>query len=147
MITINATGDTTLHTAGKYCEEDILVKVPAGESGGGGDTSIATCTVRLSLMDFMFNRCNGTIYYTFLDSTGVIDSATARPDDEGSGVSADNVLIGSIVYIVMDSAVNSISFRGEGELLYSSSDKTIFAIRVDEPHPGIGQFLISPSDM
>lgn len=31
MITINATGDTTLHTAGKYCEEDILVKVPAGE--------------------------------------------------------------------------------------------------------------------
>ena len=33
MIEITATGDTTLHTAGKYCEEDILVKVP---SGGGG---------------------------------------------------------------------------------------------------------------
>lgn len=32
MLTINATGDTTLHTAGKYCEEDILVKVP--EAGG-----------------------------------------------------------------------------------------------------------------
>lgn len=30
MITINATGNTTLHTAGKYCEEDILVKVPGG---------------------------------------------------------------------------------------------------------------------
>lgn len=28
MLTINATGDTTLHTAGKYCEEDILIKVP-----------------------------------------------------------------------------------------------------------------------
>ena len=30
MITINATGDTTIHTANKYCAEDILVKVPAG---------------------------------------------------------------------------------------------------------------------
>ena len=34
MITINATGDTTLHTAGKYCSEDILVKIPAGVSLG-----------------------------------------------------------------------------------------------------------------
>ena len=34
MITINATGDTTLHTAGKYCAEDILVKIPAGGSLG-----------------------------------------------------------------------------------------------------------------
>lgn len=31
MIEIKATGDTTLHTAGKYCEEDILVKVPHTE--------------------------------------------------------------------------------------------------------------------
>lgn len=42
MITINATGDTTLHTAGKYCSEDILVKVPSGDSGVG---SVETCTV------------------------------------------------------------------------------------------------------
>lgn len=40
MITINATGDTTLHTAGKYCPEDILVKVPAG--GGSVETSTVT---------------------------------------------------------------------------------------------------------
>lgn len=31
MREIIATGDTLLHTAGKYCTEDILVKVPAGE--------------------------------------------------------------------------------------------------------------------
>lgn len=30
MIEITATGDTTLRTAGKYCPEDILVKVPKG---------------------------------------------------------------------------------------------------------------------
>lgn len=47
MITINATGDTTLHTAGKYCPEDILVKVPAGGSGGGG-ASLETCTVTIN---------------------------------------------------------------------------------------------------
>lgn len=39
MITINATGDTTLHTAGKYCPEDILVKVPSGGSSGGGSSN------------------------------------------------------------------------------------------------------------
>lgn len=52
MIEINATGDTTLHTAGKYCAEDILVKVPAGGStggsGGSGGTSVETCTVELN---------------------------------------------------------------------------------------------------
>lgn len=43
--TVNATGDTTLHTAGKYCEEDILVKVPEAGGGGGGGSSVETCTV------------------------------------------------------------------------------------------------------
>ena len=37
MITIKATGDTTIYTAGKYCEEDILVKVPEGGGGGNGN--------------------------------------------------------------------------------------------------------------
>lgn len=45
MITINATGDTTLHTAGKYCAEDILVKVPSGGSGSG---NVETCTVTIN---------------------------------------------------------------------------------------------------
>ena len=40
MITINATGDTTLHTAGKYCAEDILVKVPVGSGGENLDSVI-----------------------------------------------------------------------------------------------------------
>ena len=43
MITINATGDTTLHTAGKYCTEDILVKVPAS---GGETNNISIVYVR-----------------------------------------------------------------------------------------------------
>lgn len=40
MITIKATGDTTIHTAGKYCSEDILVKVP--QSGGVTEPVIGT---------------------------------------------------------------------------------------------------------
>lgn len=47
MIEITATGDTTLHTAGKYCEEDILVNVPAGGSGGGSGAGVETCTVSI----------------------------------------------------------------------------------------------------
>lgn len=58
MITIKATGDTTLHTAGKYCEEDILVKVPVGSSGGG--------SVEVCVGDVVFNGPPGeptVIYY------------------------------------------------------------------------------------
>ena len=43
MITITATGDTTLHTAGKYCKEDILVKVPEG--GNGSEPNIVPLEV------------------------------------------------------------------------------------------------------
>lgn len=46
MIEIQATGDTTLHTAGKYCLEDILVKVPSGGSESG---STETCTVTINM--------------------------------------------------------------------------------------------------
>ena len=42
MITITATGDTTLYTAGKYCEEDILVKVP---EGGGAEPILQEKTI------------------------------------------------------------------------------------------------------
>lgn len=41
MITIKATGDTTLYTAGKYCEEDILVQVPEGGTNTSDATAIA----------------------------------------------------------------------------------------------------------
>lgn len=61
MIEITATGDTTLHTAGKYCPEDILVKVPAGGgSGGSGGASGETCTVSLGVD----SPANMTFYYT-----------------------------------------------------------------------------------
>lgn len=32
MIEIKATGDTTLKTKGKYCDDDILVRVSSGSS-------------------------------------------------------------------------------------------------------------------
>ena len=44
MITINATGDTTIHTAGKYCTEDILVKAPSGDSAISGEDGLITRT-------------------------------------------------------------------------------------------------------
>jgi hypothetical protein len=45
MITIKATGDTTLYTAGKYCEEDILVKVPEGSGGESTPTQEKTINI------------------------------------------------------------------------------------------------------
>lgn len=60
MITINATGDTTIHTAGKYCPEDILVKVPAGGSSSGGGSSVEMCTGKI-IVDAP-NMNNFTVY-------------------------------------------------------------------------------------
>jgi hypothetical protein len=45
MITINATGDTTLHTAGKYCPEDILVKIPPSAPATELVTETAACNI------------------------------------------------------------------------------------------------------
>ena len=53
MITITATGDTTLHTAGKYCEEDILVKVPVGGEGGGNELFKKIASVPVEGGDFI----------------------------------------------------------------------------------------------
>lgn len=59
MLTITATGDTTLHTAGKYCPEDILVKVPAGGSGGSsGVESAGFCTINITT-----DYANTAMYY------------------------------------------------------------------------------------
>jgi hypothetical protein len=45
MITIKATGDTTIYTAGKYCEEDILVQVPEGSGGESTPTQEKTVNI------------------------------------------------------------------------------------------------------
>ena len=45
MITINATGDTTIHTAGKYCPEDILVKIPPSAPATELVTETAACSI------------------------------------------------------------------------------------------------------
>ena len=76
MITINATGDTTLHTAGKYCPEDILVKVPAGSGdGSGGGGSVETCTVTFAWYN-NYNLSYFNIHYT--DDTGVVRTYTTE---------------------------------------------------------------------
>ena len=125
--------------------KEVAASLP--EAGGSGGGSVETCIVRLSFTDFMSHDPPGcTIYCTFLDSTGVINSVGVTNTDF-NGIDVDNVLIGSIVYVVMTSSVNSISFHGEGELLHSSSDKTTFVIRVDAPHPESNKFTIAPSDI
>lgn len=93
MLTINATGDTTLHTAGKYCPEDILVKVPAGGSGGG---SVETCTVKAikvnSATDTNGERLCSFATFTAFDN----DTFQAKTiDNTVDGITFENVVCGS----------------------------------------------------
>lgn len=66
MITINATGDTTLHTKGKYCQEDILVKVPEGS----GEAPVPTQEKTVNITQ------NGTVEVT-PDKGYVLSKVTA----------------------------------------------------------------------
>lgn len=111
MITINATGDTTLHTAGKYCAEDILVKVPAGDSSGGG--SIETCTITITNK---YNIESHTIHYT-------------TPDFEATSVTlySGTIVVPKSTIITIDNWSESYQYRGCMRL-YCSSGYGVFQI-------------------
>jgi hypothetical protein len=108
MITINATGDTTLHTAGKYCPEDILVKVPAGGSGG----SVETCTVTMNVPGYIavigygtYDRyCNGSNLGTItIPSTGGFSHIFPME----SIMIFRNVPVGSVFTFCVDKSMSS----------------------------------------
>ena len=101
MITINATGDTTLHTAGKYCPEDILVKVPAGSSGGA---ALETCNIFLVDSSVTQEFSAVTAYFTCLNVNGTIQKIV--PENDGIGWYAENVIIGST--IILDLSATSV---------------------------------------
>lgn len=112
MITINATGDTTLHTAGKYCSEDILVKVPAGGSGGGA--SVETCTVAISNDSYALWE----IYYSHVVNGEVQTVASVLGD--GKYV-LENIVKNSYIAIRVgsyDVNPNSVTYTGGVSLVY-----------------------------
>lgn len=43
MITINAISDTTLYMTGKYCEENILIKIPEIAVGDNMNGPMGIC--------------------------------------------------------------------------------------------------------
>lgn len=93
MITINATGDTTLHTAGKYCAEDILVKVPSGGSSDGA--SVETCTV-------VSNIGHSPIAVTKYENGSYLPAYTERSDAGICFGTIENVVCGSTITIRYD---------------------------------------------
>lgn len=105
MITINATGDTTLHTAGKYCPEDILVKVPASSSGSG---SVDTCTLSIKTKAGFepfpptINIVTACIY------DGESMSTAHASNIDSTSYTVENVVCGSHVYISL-SAISGCS--------------------------------------
>ena len=135
MIEITATGDTTLHTAGKYCAEDILVKVPAGSETGGA--YIETCTVEVKkgkdgsgvssimVFDWGYFTCyqNGVVSYGEMIEFGELE----------------NVVVGTVILITLsyEGSVNGgISVACDGislydELIAYGSSTTTFVFIVD----------------
>ena len=78
MIEITATGDTTLHTAGKYCAEDILVKVPAGGSSSGGGFDVCSVTINHSGLSGGYVR----IIYTAVENGTIVAEHTSVDPNE-----------------------------------------------------------------
>lgn len=118
MITINATGDTTLHTAGKYCAEDILVKVPAGGSSGGA--SVETCTV-------VSNISYAPITVTKYENGSYVPAYTER---SGVGIchgTITNVVCGSTITIYYDS---SYSITADGAEIITVTGGSLIVLKI-----------------
>lgn len=96
MITINATGDTTIHTANKYCPEDILVKVPAGGSGGG---SVETCTVTINNTSSVAGYCHATSF----EDGGNCHKGVLLPINKKTTIT--NVLRNTVIVVYYNSIV------------------------------------------
>lgn len=143
MITINATGDTTLHTAGKYCAEDILVKVPSGGSGGA---SVETCEVTITVpygdgttfagaTVYRYPPLASSVIYT--DTTGntceveyVYKTAASKPSDITTTI---NTFVNHMIVINPLSMVYPISCDGgvTETLLSEASTAVVFIATSD----------------
>lgn len=120
MITINATGDTTIHTAGKYCPEDILVKVPAGGSGGG---SVETCTVTINNVSATPGYCHAT---SFEDGSNCYKSVYLAPN---KNTTITNVLRNTVIVIYQNSImVPETSYTSNAILKSSNSGLLVFMV-------------------
>lgn len=117
MIEITATGDTTLHTAGKYCPEDILVKVPAGGSSSGGSGVETWCGTIVCDAPGGFAMSSLEICYT----DGNLDFHQFEAN-EGNSVSIE-VVKNSIIYVdaAVSGRVNCVSV-GSGATRVSAND-------------------------
>lgn len=105
MIEITATGDTTLHTAGKYCPEDILVKVPAGGSGGA---TVETCTVTIDI-----SVCPVGVIYT----SALGEYVYWTPEGPGDTPAPFECVKGSLFYL--DSSLTATCVTSGCELISS----------------------------
>ena len=114
MITINATGDTTLHTAGKYCSEDILVKIPAG-----GGANVETCAVTIKRYGGSSSSYS-TAYYTTLVN-GNVAAADMELKDKGNtfGYTTFNIIClkNSVLTMYFDVAMGANVNMSSGSIL------------------------------
>ena len=118
MITINATGDTTLHTAGKYCAEDILVKVPAGGSSGGA--SVDTCTV-------VSNISYSPITVTKYENGSYVPAYTERSVNNVCHGTITNVVCGSTITIDYD---NAYSITADGAEIITVTGSCLIVLKI-----------------
>lgn len=95
MITINATGDTTIHTAGKYCPEDILVKIPAAAGGG----SVETCTLYTGAT----NKDSTEIVFSIYEDGQVVPYVTDTPNTANTLIS-NSVIKNSHIVLLTSAA-------------------------------------------
>lgn len=148
MITINATGDTTLHTAGKYCEEDILVRVPETEStedisaevaeytdlnaeleevinslpdAGSGSGGVDTCTVTFSTSYGYFTN------YAFTCLVSGKITTVSETVISSTSCTVENVICGSCFQISMMADAIAIQSQGGVDQVHGSS-MTIFTV-------------------
>lgn len=136
MITIKATGDTTIHTAGKYCPEDILVKVPEASSGVEQATPVISINTS-GLITATAGNKSATKQLAFQAAKTITPSATSQIAVSSGYYTGGNITVAGDANLVAGNIKSGVSIfgvsgnyvgsggSGEGSAEYSENEDDI----------------------
>lgn len=113
----------------------------------GGGTSVETLRVRISRTGGVFVQPTGTAVASVWNDNEV-GQQTLQITDDSLEYFIDNVIKGSLVTLFLNEQMGGVGISGDGSLIMSSPEKTVFCIQVNAVQDeGYDYISLLPYDM